>query len=125
MRLFLSKTSSYPLVFFDIPNGFLRLDGESMMANAQSFYEQLTQWLINHKSHLKPNTELTFRLTFINSASIKALYLLFKTLATHAVPLKIVLIQLSQAANEDVVEVLFEACRLLNLPCEVRKESET
>ncbi len=123
MRLLLSKTVSSPVVFFDIPNAFLRLEGESTMADAQSFYNQLGQWLINHGAYIKPGTELVLRLSFINSASIKALYVLLKTISNHKMPLKVILIQLDSAANDDVVEILSEACHLVNLPCEVRKET--
>ncbi len=123
MRLLVSGSHNYPLVFFDLEASFLRLAGISTMADAAAFYDKLAQWLKDHAAHIKPQTELVIALRFVNSASIRALYQFLRMIKDGQIPLRIVITHLESSDNSDVIELLQEACRLLGLPYEVRKES--
>jgi type II secretory pathway component PulJ len=92
------------------------------MPDASVFYEELAQWLSAHASHIQPGTELVLALQFLNSASIRALYVFLRTIKERQFPLRIVIIHQGRSDNEDVVEFLVEACRLLGLDSEVREE---
>ena len=92
------------------------------MADAAAFYDKLAQWLKDHAAHIKPQTELVIALRFVNSASIRALYQFLRMIKDGQIPLKIVITHLESSDNSDVIELLQEACRLLGLPYEVRKE---
>ena len=92
------------------------------MPDASMFYEKLAQWLSTHASHIQPGTELVLALQFLNSASIRALYVFLRTIKERQFPLRIVIIHQGRSDNEDVVEFLVETCRLLGLDCEVREE---
>ncbi len=92
------------------------------MPDAASFYERLAQWLKDHASHIRPQTNLAFSLRFLNSASMRALYMFLRVIAEERIPVQVVITHLSKSENSDVVEFLAEACRLLGLPYEIREE---
>jgi hypothetical protein len=122
MRLLISGSPTSPVVLFDLSASFLRITGVSTMPDASVFYGELAQWLSAHASHIQPGTELVLSLQFLNSASIRALYVFLRTIKERQFPLRIVIIHQGRSDNEDVVEFLVEACRLLGLGCEVREE---
>jgi len=123
MKLLLSGSSTSPLVLFDLQAGFLNVAGISTMADASLFYERLAHWLKDHSAFLKPQTELVVALRFINSASMRALYQFLKCIKDARIPLRIVVTHLESSDNSDVVEFFQEVCRILDLPCEVRRKS--
>ncbi len=123
MRLLLSSSSNSPLVLFDLQAGFLSMAGISTMADALLFYKRLAHWLKDHSTLIKPQTELTIALRFINSASMRALYQFLKEIKDARIPLRIVVTHLESSDNSDVIEFFEEVCRILDLPYEVRKDS--
>jgi len=95
----------------------------SNMQHAQLFYKEVGDWLVKHKSHIRPGTELVLRLLYLNSGSQKALYQLFLTIAREGLPIGVTLVLSKRLGNEDTVELLSQICKLVGLPCCVREES--
>lgn len=123
MQLFLPGSSTQPMVVFDLRQRFLRIDGISNMQHAQLFYEEVGDWLLQHKSHIQPGTELVLRFFYLNSGSQKAIYQLFLTIAREGLPVVVVLVLSKHLGNEDTVELLSQICKLVGLPCSVREDS--
>ena len=93
------------------------------MPDASLFYEQLAHWLKDHSALINSQTELVMTLRFINSASMRALYQFLREIKEARLPLRIVITHLESSDNSDVVEFFQEVCRILDLPCEIRRAS--
>lgn len=123
IQLFLPGSSTHPMVVFDLKQGFLRMDGMSNMQHASTFYKEVMEWLLRHKSHIRPGTELVLRFLYLNSGSQKAIYQLFLAIAREKLPFSIALVLSKRLGNEDIVELLSQICKLVGLPCSIREES--
>mgnify|MGYP000241752744 CR=1 FL=1 len=111
------------MVVFDLNQRFLRIDGMSNMQHAQLFYKEVGDWLLQHKSHIQPGTELVLRFLYLNSGSQKAIYQLFLTIARERLPVVVTLVLSRRLGNEDSVELLSQICKLVGLPCSIREDS--
>lgn len=78
--LHLAATKSTPEVLLDHATKTYRIEGISTPINAFEFYDQLAQWLVAEKQHIAFPATFTFHLPYFNSASMKALLLVFREL---------------------------------------------
>lgn len=60
-----------PKVNFSIENGKLEIEGKSLPEDVSAFYEPILEWLNNYAKDPLPETELTFKFTYFNTASSK------------------------------------------------------
>ena len=79
-NLMIDATSRSPKIFFNGDKGILEIEGRSTPENADAFYGQLLDEIIEYKK--KPAKELIAKidLDHINTASAKMLYNLFKAM---------------------------------------------
>jgi len=70
-RLLIEMTDDSPQIRFDPENGMLEITGKSLPENVTQFYNPVLKWLNEYSDDPKPLTELTFKLTYFNTASSK------------------------------------------------------
>jgi len=72
-NLFIEPTDDQPKVEFFHDTGEFIISGKSLPEDVSSFYKPVMEWL--QKYSLQPNlvTELTFKLTYFNTASSKVI----------------------------------------------------
>lgn len=56
------------------------ITGESFLEDSQKFYDQIIQWLEQFAREIKKPLIFEFRLTYLNTSSIKAILFVLKTL---------------------------------------------
>lgn len=69
--LILEEMDDSPRVTFSNENGKLEIGGKSLPEDVTSFYDPILEWLIEYAKNPKPETELTFKFTYFNTASSK------------------------------------------------------
>lgn len=69
--LILEGMDDSPKVNFSIENGKLEIEGKSLPEDVSAFYEPILEWLNNYAKDPLPETELTFKFTYFNTASSK------------------------------------------------------
>ncbi len=69
--LILDGMDDSPKVNFSIENGKLEIGGKSLPEDVSAFYEPILEWLNNYAKEPLPETELTFKFTYFNTASSK------------------------------------------------------
>lgn len=80
-KLHLQPTKSTPEVILDPAAANCRIEGISTPINAFEFYDQIAQWLASHVDATPNPSTFTFHLPYFNSASMKALLLVFRELS--------------------------------------------
>jgi hypothetical protein len=78
--LIIAATRQTPSVKFDPTDRHLRITGVSIPENASEFYLPVIDWLKNNGADLENGTTVSFSLTYFNSSSLKALYLVLMEL---------------------------------------------
>lgn len=69
--LIIKEKDDTPKVSFTYENGKLELSGKSLPENVTAFYRPILDWLNRYAQKPQPETELTFKLTYFNTASSK------------------------------------------------------
>ena len=69
--LILNGRDDKPKVTFLNETGKLEISGKSLPEDVFSFYDPLLQWLEEYTLNPQPETELTFKFTYFNTASSK------------------------------------------------------
>jgi len=69
--LIIEEMDDSPNVIFTHESGKLELSGKSLPENVSAFYQPILDWLNNYALEPQPLTELTFKLTYFNTASSK------------------------------------------------------
>ncbi|MCS6895568.1 MAG: DUF1987 domain-containing protein [Bacteroidia bacterium] len=124
MRLFIEGSAYRPSVIFDLEKRYLRIDGMSSMPDSRQFYQNLMDWLLAHKSHIAPGTQLIMRLMYLNSGSHKALLNFFSEISSENIPLSVTFIRTERLDNSEEVELLLQICRQVGLSCKIQSEDE-
>jgi hypothetical protein len=71
--LLINETQATPKVLFDKLNQRLELSGNSLPEDVMGFYTPVLDWLERYCENPNPETILTFKLYYFNSASSKVL----------------------------------------------------
>jgi hypothetical protein len=71
--LFIPATESSPQVVGDVATGELALSGESYPENCFEFYRPILNWVAAYLAQDRGGLILEFRITYLNTSSIKAL----------------------------------------------------
>jgi len=70
-NLIINEMDDSPRISFSGENGKLEIRGKSLPENVSSFYNPVLEWLNEYATKPMPETELTFKLTYFNTASSK------------------------------------------------------
>lgn len=77
-KLLLAATKNTPEVLFDVEAHEFKIEGVSTPVNAFEFYQNIVGWL-NENDTLLPNEAIfKFNMPYFNSATMKALLVLFE-----------------------------------------------
>lgn len=68
------KKPKTPKVDFDGINGHLSIYGVSVPENPNVFYEPLIDWLKKYLKSPQKNTQLDFKLSYVNTSSLQYIY---------------------------------------------------
>jgi hypothetical protein len=74
----ISKTDSTPEVVMDKQTGVFMIRGNSLPEDVLSFYKPVHQWLTEYFENANSETEINFRLDYMNTASSKMVMELIK-----------------------------------------------
>ena len=77
-KLFFQGTDETPEVLMDPENNKFEITGFSMPEDVHAFYDPILEWMGNYVKQPNPSSKFVFKLTFVNSASAKQFYVLFK-----------------------------------------------
>jgi hypothetical protein len=69
--LMIDEMDDSPKVSFTHDNGKLEISGKSLPEDVSAFYQPILDWLNSYARNPQPLTELTFKLTYFNTASSK------------------------------------------------------
>lgn len=75
-NLLISATKSTPAVSFLPEQGIFSIVGRSLPENASDFYAPVLDWLEANLAELRGAANFAFDLTYFNSSSMKALFML-------------------------------------------------
>ena len=76
--LIIPVSNNTPGVWFEPASGTFELTGNSIPENAIEFYQPVMDWLANHLPDLEGEQTLKIKLSYFNSTSLKALYMMLK-----------------------------------------------
>lgn len=76
--LIIPASNNTPGVWFEPGSGTFELTGTSIPENANEFYQPVLDWLANHLHDLEGEQTLRIKLSYFNSTSLKALYMMLK-----------------------------------------------
>ena len=117
--LVIDGTKSTPNIILDKEKGLFQFIGNSIPENAMGFYQPVVNWITEYLTNPNPTTEITFKLTYFNTASSKIIYEIIK----QHVPLKnsqntIKIVWYYSEEDEDMLEVGKDYEELSKLPFE-------
>jgi len=78
--LFIKSTKDTPRVILDSRNNIFEFSEKSLTINAYEFYKPIMSWFDEYAKNSNEATIINFKLSFINSSSIKAIFILLKKL---------------------------------------------
>ncbi|MDF1673526.1 MAG: DUF1987 domain-containing protein [Vicingaceae bacterium] len=73
-NLKVNSTPKTPEVYFGAKKGYLEMSGISVPEDSLGFYNPLISWLKEYAINPSPTTNFTFKLAYINTSSLQALY---------------------------------------------------
>jgi hypothetical protein len=77
----LDQTRDTPGIIFDFNQNKYEIFGKSMPENAFDFYKPLYEWMVNFsKNHENKGIQLDVNLDYLNSSSIKLVFIIFNQL---------------------------------------------
>ncbi len=80
-RLYIGKSRVSPEVILDKAQDKFSIIGVSLMENPFNFYEPIVDWMKKYSENPNPKTVVTFRLLYINSASLVNISRIFRVLS--------------------------------------------
>ena len=80
-RFYIAKTKASPEVILDKDQNKFSIIGVSVMENPFKFYEPIVQWIDRYGEQPNEKTVFTFRLWYINSASLINISMIFRALS--------------------------------------------
>jgi len=67
----LQGTDDTPSIILDKENGLFEFSGRSLPEDVNAFYEPILEWLSDYAGQVNPQTVVTFKLVYFNTASSK------------------------------------------------------
>jgi len=106
-----------PSLHFNQQKNQFKIEGKSLMDDADKFYKTLQAWLTEYRKNPNPKTELNIRLEYLNTATSRQFFDLFKIL--EGLPDSKIIWQFSDE-DEDMEEMGQELAELVTVPFEFR-----
>lgn len=78
-KLLLNGTKSTPTIVLDPSSGVFEFAGNSLPENASEFFTPVLEWLRNELPSI-PEAVFTFRLNYFSTSSMKAIFMVLKTI---------------------------------------------
>jgi len=110
-----SETS--PSINFNKQKNQFNIEGRSLMEDANKFYKPLQGWLTEYRKNPNPITVLNIRLDYLNTATSRQFFDLFKIL--EGIPDSKIVWQFSDE-DEDMEEMGQELSELVTVPFEFK-----
>jgi hypothetical protein len=118
-NLIFEEMDDSPRVFFAQDNGKLEISGKSLPENVSTFYGPVLEWLNKYAEKPHPETEITFKLTYFNTASSKILLDLLTILEKmHEEGKKVKVKWYYPEYDEDMRDAGIEYSEMVDLPFE-------
>ena len=70
----INSTPQTPEINFDLSTGVFLFSGVSVPENSLEFYSPIIKWLKNYSKMPSKNTQLIFKLTYVNTSSLQYIY---------------------------------------------------
>lgn len=115
--LFLKPTGSTPTIKLDKTGNIFEFSGNSLPEDVATFYEPVFEWIRNYIADPNPQTNLLFKLTYLNTASSKIIFsliALFEPMVDKGQNVKVSWCYIDN--DEDTLETGKEYDELLNVP---------
>lgn len=116
MRYYYPGLGNYPEVCLDLTEKQFFFRGMSVMSDAQGFYEKITEWILRHKAHFPVPLVLRFQLYYVNTASIKAINEMIRSLVQAGIATHLHGIYHEPTDNQEVLDFLAELARIHQVP---------
>jgi len=72
--LIIHNTPKTPEINFNHKSGVFEISGITVPEDSIGFYKKIIDWVKNYVKNPAPNTKVIFKLTYINTSSLQALY---------------------------------------------------
>lgn len=116
-NLEIQGTETTPFLYFNKQTNQFKIEGRSLMEEANKFYKPLQEWLLEYRKNPNAKTELMIRLEYLNTETSRQFLDLFKIL--EGIPNSKIVWQFSDE-DEDMEEMGQELAELVKVPFEFR-----
>ena len=113
----IEATDQTPKVTLNKDTNTFEFSGRSLSEDAMVFYRPVIQWMTEYANKPNANTEVSFKMEYMNTSSSKALFDFFAILQTIAGSK---IIWYFQDEDEDMEETGEEFSALVKIPFEMR-----
>jgi hypothetical protein len=115
--LILKSTDATPSIILDKTAGIFEIKGNSLPEDVTSFYHPVLEWFKKYQFEPNPTTLVTFKLTYLNTASSKTVFTIITLLEPLIDKGKMVKIDWYYIDNdEDTYEIGKEYSELVKIP---------
>jgi hypothetical protein len=115
--LIIKTTDSTPSITLDKTAGIFEIRGNSLPEDVSSFYQPVLDWFKKYTHEPNPTTLLSFKLTYLNTASSKTVFTIITILEPLIDKGKMVKIDWYYIENdEDTYEIGKEYSELVKIP---------
>ena len=124
-NLEISATFNTPAVKLDAGSGYLLFVGRSIPEDPDNFFENILDWIERYFEETSMDTEVEFRLEYVNSGSSKYILELLRRLHKKAEAGKVIRIIWCFETDDESIEDLGEHYKnTIDLPFEIREIDE-
>ncbi len=113
----ITGSETTPSLHFNQQENQFRIEGRSLMEDADKFYKPLQDWLVEYRKNPNSKTELNIQLEYLNTATSRQFLDLFKIL--EGIPDSKIVWKFSDE-DEDMEEMGQELAELVTVPFEFR-----
>jgi hypothetical protein len=117
--LIITEIESCPTIILDKENNKFEMSGNSLPEDVHTFYNPVFRWIEEYIKQPNPKTELSIKLVYFNSASVKAvldILTLFEELIAKGFEMKVIWYFLE--IDEDMLATGEELASVLKMPFE-------
>ncbi len=117
--LIITEIESCPTIILDKENNKFEMSGNSLPEDVHTFYDPVFKWIKEYLDHPNVKTELSIKLVYFNSASVKAvldILTLFEELIVKGYEMKVIWYFLE--IDEDMLATGEELASVLKIPFE-------
>jgi hypothetical protein len=120
--MLIQPTMDSPYVNLDKEKNVFEIKGKSLPENVNLFYQPIIDWLTEYFKNPNPQTNITFKLDYLNTASSKALlslFLVFEDAVKNGKSVNI--LWYYEEDDEDMKDIGEEYADIIQIPFEIIK----